>query len=359
MIKEFILQNWSLLLILIAFAALLKSNVFLDKKTVRRMYVLIISVFLLSVIVFTEFCLEGRGTFNNLRIILMAIRYSATPFIIAMTLYTLAKKERWFIFIPAILFTLLNILSLFNGLVFSLADDGKLLRGPLGYLPYVAVGGYCVFLVFSLLQQGNKLAGEIFPTLFLCLAFGSGLILPFVIGKDYSKIFCTNIAIALFVYYDFSILQITKKDPLTGLLNRQAYDSAIHDNKKNISSLISIDMNGLKEINDVQGHAAGDDALETVALCFARATKPKELAYRIGGDEFMIICRHTGESEVERLIERIRKNISKTKYHCAIGYSYTSDGSKTIDEMLKESDEKMYLDKEAYYIKTGKAKYRS
>ena len=52
MIKELILQNWALVLILIAFAVLVKTNVYLDNKTRNRMYNLIVSVFLLSIIVF-------------------------------------------------------------------------------------------------------------------------------------------------------------------------------------------------------------------------------------------------------------------------------------------------------------------
>ena len=184
------------------------------------------------------------------------------------------------------------------------------------------------FPVYILFKQGNKQAAEIIPTVFLSFVFASGLILPFIIGKDYAKIFCTNISIALFVYYDFSILQLTKKDTLTGVLNRKAYDSAIKDNPKEISALVSVDMNGLKEINDKKGHAAGDKALETLALCMVKATKPGQLVYRVGGDEFMIICWKSSEPDVKRLIERIEKNVDKTEYYCAIGYSYAAGGTK-------------------------------
>ena len=176
-----------------------------------------------------------------------------------------------------------------------------------------------------------------------------GLILPFVLGKDYSIIFCTTIAIALFVYYVFSILQLTKKDALTGLLNRHAYYAAIADDPKDVTALISIDMNGLKTINDTGGHAAGDEALLTLALCFQRAVKQKQFVYRVGGDEFVIICRRTSESEVKQLLERIEKNVSGTVYSCAVGYSYSPAGDKTIDQMLKESDEMMYAKKAQYH----------
>lgn len=147
------------------------------------MYILIIAVFLLSIIVFTEFYLDAQGLYVNLRIILMAIRYSATPFIIAMTLYTLAKKERWFVFIPAMFTAVINIASIYTGIVFSLTDAGALKRGPLGYLPFVAVGFYCFFLVFTLFFQSNKQATEIIPIVFLALSFISGLILPFILKR--------------------------------------------------------------------------------------------------------------------------------------------------------------------------------
>lgn len=358
MIKELIIQNWSLTLILIAFAVLVKTNFFLDKKTRNRMYILIVSVFVLSIIVFAEFYLENLGKFDDVRIVLMAIRYSSTPFIIAMTLYTLAKKERWYVFIPAAILSGVNFVSVFNGIVFSLNDDGTLRRGVLGFLPYIVVGLYCFFLIYTLFKQGNKQAAEVIPTIYLCFVFLSGLVLPFFIGKDYSRIFCTNISIALFVYYDFSILQLTKKDTLTGLLNRQAYDSAIKDDNKEINAMVAIDMNGLKEINDKKGHAAGDEALETLALCFAKATKPRQLIYRIGGDEFMIICRKSSENDIKRLIERIEKNISRTQYHCAIGYSFSADGRKMISEMQEEADKAMYEQKDIFYSSSGRTRYR-
>ena len=174
-------------------------------------------------------------------------------------------------------------------------------------------------------------------------------------GSDFSKIFCSTIAIALFVYYVFEILQQTKKDSLTGLLNRHAYNADICKNPEEITALISIDMNGLKVINDTQGHAAGDEALVTLALCFRRALKNRQFGYRIGGDEFVILCRKARQDEMMDLIRRIETNVSETKYHCSVGYSYSPDGKKPVDDMLKESDMMMYAMKERFYKERGKA----
>ena len=320
------------------------------------MCVLVASIFLLSIVVFLEFYWNERDTLREVRVVLMAVRYSATPFVIAMILFALIRKARWFVFVPAIAFAVINFVSIFTGIVFSISDGNTLQRGPIGYMPYVAVGLYSFVLVYTLFRQCNKQAVEIIPIVFLTLAFVFGLILPFVLGKDYSKIFCTTIMISLFVYYVFSILQLTSQDALTGLFNRQAYYAAVDDKTKNITGIVSIDMNGLKTINDREGHAAGDEALKFLAHCFIRAGKNKQTIYRVGGDEFVAVCRRSSEEEIKQFIESVQKNLSGTKYSCSIGYSCAAGGTKTIDEMVKESDEMMYADKANHYKNSGNNK---
>ncbi len=355
MFKELIIQNWANVLILLAFAILLSSTVFLDKRTILRLYALILLLFIFSLLVYAEFYLEGMGEYADARLVLMAIRYSATPIIIAFIIYTLAKHETWTVFVPAIILSILDFISVFTGIVFCISDEGTLKRGPLGYLPYIMVGFYSVLLVYQLIKRSNKRASEIFPIAFLCLAFTSGLVLPFVLGKDYSKLFCVTITIALFVYYVFLILQLTEKDALTGLLNRQSFYSATSNDEKEINAIVTIDMNGLKVINDQEGHLAGDTALATLASCFMKASTSKDSVFRIGGDEFLIVCRRSSEEDVQKLIERIQNRVSETRYSCAIGYSYSPDGEMDIEEMQKVSDEMMYKNKKEYYSKKSKS----
>ena len=156
MLRDYIIQNWALILVLPAFAISLKTTIFLDKKSVKRLYILIAGIFLLSVVVFVEFALSDMGGYITERTILMAVRYSATPIIVAMILFTLVKKVKWFIFIPAIVLTGINILSVFTGIVFSLNESGTLQRGPLGLLPYIVAGLYGAYLVCILYKRCNK-----------------------------------------------------------------------------------------------------------------------------------------------------------------------------------------------------------
>ena len=349
MLKEYLLQNWSLLMILPAFTIALNISVFLDKKTIKRMLFLIAGVFLLSLAVFAEFNIPAIQENRVLREVLMAIRYSASPFIVAQIIYTLIKKQSRLIFIPAIILAIIDFVSIFTGIVFRIDEDNSFSRGLLGYLPFIVAGLYSLALVVLLIKRSNKKWMEIVPIIFLSIALASQVIFPFIFGSDFSKVFCPTLGIALFIYYVFEILQQTKKDSLTGLLNRNAFEADIDNNPEDITALISLDMNGLKTLNDTQGHAAGDEALLTLALCMNRALKSRQYAYRIGGDEFAIICRKATKSDVSALTERIKRNIKGTKYHCSIGYCFCDDSSMTVEEMLKKSDKMMYDDKNRYY----------
>ena len=352
-LKEYILQNWALILVLMAFAIMLLITVFLDKKTIKRMFILIAAVFLLSVTVFFEFYLDEVNKLKDVRIVLTAIRYSATPIIIALLIYALVKRAHWYVLVPALVLALINIISIFTGIVFSFDNDGNLKRGVLGYLPYIGVGAYSVWLIYILIKRSNKQAAEIIPIAFLAFSLLTGLIFPLTIGREYFKIFCTTIAIALFVYYVFLILQLTKKDALTGLLNRQAYYALLKNSYKDITAIISIDMNGLKVINDTEGHLAGDIAISSVANCLEKSSKSKQSVFRLGGDEFIIVCKKTDEEQLRQLVDDIKNKVAETKYSISIGCCYNNSPDRDLEEMVKISDQMMYQDKADYYSKKG------
>ena len=354
--SDYIYENWILILVLLGFAVSLISTVFMQKKTIRRLFALIIQVFILSVVVYIEFKIADANGDRMLRLILMAIRYSSTPFLVAQIIYAVAKNQKWYIFIPAAVFAVLDFVSIPTGIVFALDAEGELVRGPLGMLPYFGAGLYCAYLIYFLIRHRSKQMTEIVPIFFFGFAFASGLLLPFTLGREYAHIFCATIAVSMFVYYVFMILQLTKRDSLTGLLNRQAYYSDIENEPETITALISVDMNGLKTINDNEGHNAGDLALTTLADCFLRAVKSKHRVYRVGGDEFIIVCRKVPEDTVSDICARIHQIVSETRYSCSIGYCYSKGEGRSVDDMLKESDKNMYSEKEQYYKKNGKVR---
>ena len=359
-LKQYILENWILVLVLMAFAIMLMITVFLNRKTIRRLSMLIVVLFLLSISVFFEFYTGDMKVSPNVLKVLVAIRYSITPIIVSLIIFTLVNHKYWYILIPAGVLLILDFVSIFTGIVFKVDENGVMTRGILGYLPYIILGLYCAALIYIMIRQSNKQLIEIIPISFLAFCFVTGICFPFALGKDFSKIFCSTIAIAVFVYYVFLILQLTKKDALTGLLNRQAYYSDIRNKAKDITAVISIDMNGLKKINDTKGHLAGDQAICAVSQALSRGARHKHSIYRIGGDEFIITCRKITQDELLILVDSIKKSIAETDYSVSIGYSYSSLQDKDLEEMVRVSDLMMYRDKDNYYAdKKNKKDYRS
>jgi diguanylate cyclase (GGDEF)-like protein len=100
-------------------------------------------------------------------------------------------------------------------------------------------------------------------------------------------------------------------DPLTGLFDRRSFDRLLEMSAARSLryhwpfTLVVIDLDGLKEINDREGHAAGDEALRALGERFRRVLRFGDNAARIGGDEFALILPNTDPDDVPMLLERI------------------------------------------------------
>jgi diguanylate cyclase (GGDEF)-like protein len=90
-----------------------------------------------------------------------------------------------------------------------------------------------------------------------------------------------------------------------------------------------------------------------LAQCFTSATNSKQSVFRIGGDEFVIVCRKTSEEELSQLVQTLKKNVAQTKYSCSVGYCYDVSSTRDFEEMVKRSDEMMYEEKARFYSQSG------
>lgn len=106
-------------------------------------------------------------------------------------------------------------------------------------------------------------------------------------------------------------------DPLTGIKNRAAMDNALHREvelcrRQGASmSVILMDIDYFKQINDRYGHAAGDTALRAVAQCAERSIRSSDMLFRFGGEEFLILLSYTRTEGALLLAERIRRHIER------------------------------------------------
>lgn len=151
----------------------------------------------------------------------------------------------------------------------------------------------------------------------------------------------------------------SETDMMTGLYNRRAFDNMLESIRASKSirdiSVVVIDVNGLKQINDEKGHLAGDELIIKTAECIKEMYGNHGRCFRLGGDEFTIILLEPLD-DIDELIKQIKARISICKLENAdslsvsIGVARGEDyQSLSIDELLEIADKAMYSDKEEYY----------
>ena len=147
------------------------------------------------------------------------------------------------------------------------------------------------------------------------------------------------------------LTEMSSVDILTGVCNRNEMNNymnrLIDDNNDHTVGLLFLDINGLKKINDLKGHLAGDNLIKRAASALKNIFPP-EIIFRAGGDEFIIILEKVTEEVVINYVSRIKDEASKRDVSLAIGYSIKNN-TRDVLKALKEADENMYIDKRKHY----------
>ncbi len=148
-------------------------------------------------------------------------------------------------------------------------------------------------------------------------------------------------------------------DALTGLRNRNSYKKALSSFCPEACASFSclyIDANGLHELNNTKGHDAGDAMLKTAARIFLLHFRAEDV-FRIGGDEFVILCRNISRDSVARRVATIHKEMADYGYSVAVGLEWR-DENMDLQEMLQAAELDMQKNKADYYALTGGGRRR-
>lgn len=147
------------------------------------------------------------------------------------------------------------------------------------------------------------------------------------------------------------------RDVLTRLYARNKYERDLNlFQATGYTSLICvyIDAVGLHEINNHLGHDTGDYMLRCVADGI-RKYFPKSMSYRIGGDEFVILCLNHTQSEVEEALSSLKQEIKQQGYEISTGIGASTD-TKTLNEAIGHAEKAMRYDKMDFYRNNGGAR---
>ena len=254
----------------------------------------------------------------------------------------------------------LMVVNFFNPLIFAIDENNCYTRGPWfmvkNLLEIVLMAdGVIIYLISRYRSGGTKF----YPVLqFVWPIFVCVCLQMFYYG-------ISTIWVGIAVGYTNLMLALQNEnifiDKLTGLYNRYylvKISGALK--QKNKITMMMLDLNGFKDINDNYGHSVGDDALASLAEILEKTVEQKGAVIRYAGDEFVIVLNEDNENSAEACKNLIKENLDefnkkhKKKYQlsASIGYGVFDISKCSVDQILKEIDKRMYEDKRAYYAAT-------
>lgn len=173
--------------------------------------------------------------------------------------------------------------------------------------------------------------------------------------------YITSLLAADLKYARDGLEKLSDTDELTGLKNRRALNNALEAEIGKAAryerplSLLMLDSDDLKSVNDQFGHAVGDKLLVMIAQTIQESLRKTDFLARFGGDEFVVILTETPREKALEVAERIRVSLEHTSFSAkgkrvastvSIGLSAFSNGAESAEELMARADKKLYESKQ-------------
>ena len=142
---------------------------------------------------------------------------------------------------------------------------------------------------------------------------------------------------------------LAETDSLTGLPNTRRFEAELlrHCRDETSFAILIGDLDGLKETNDRDGHAAGNDLLRRAAAALHDLTREHNLTARIGGDEFAVLARVTTETDAMALCGELEAQLERRRVRISFGWALHPVEGRSAAELLHRADGRLYRRKEA------------
>jgi diguanylate cyclase (GGDEF)-like protein len=272
--------------------------------------------------------------------------------------YNNAGRTKKFIYIISAflaLYTISIIVNLPLGYDFTFSADNRYMPGNIYILRLlVSYAAMLIVIVDVFLASKYFKRSHAYLIIFFMLITGTGAALDLALRSGNLTWPCFSAAV-LYIYF-FIIQSDSKIDSLTGIGNRYSFNGFIdrlsRQNIREDFSMVMIDLDRFKEINDSLGHIEGDNALRDMASIIKGCIRHSDFAARYGGDEFVLATR--ADYDIHRLMERIqeaidtqnKKRIRPYQIYISYGYGvYTTNSGQSINDFISHIDALMYKHK--------------
>lgn len=220
-------------------------------------------------------------------------------------------------------------------------------RGPLNFTSHVIAGLYLIYMIFISFRMISLKHKDDALVVLTCSAFVVTAVALEAV-QLVTNLLNMIIAISCVFYYLFVNRDKNRRDALTNLFDRKTYYEDVNRNLSKVAGVILFDMNGLKTINDNLGHEEGDKAIKAIADAINRSLLKDMSAYRMGGDEFLVLSIFSGEKELVNVAQSVQTKVEEAGYSVSFGVAYHEE-KEDVDSLVKRAEIEMYKDKSNYY----------
>lgn len=309
----------------------------------------------------TVFTDNGSTGLRGINIFCNVLGFALTPLIpIAISLIFDRRilGTHKFLLLPTLINIIATVLSPQLRLIFYVNADNQYIRGDYFFI-FISVYIFnFLFLLICTLDVGRKFNYPITGRMVMLSLFTIiGTSIQLVYPQAYSSWHC--VTLSLFLYFLLLSEFDNSFDILTGLYNRIAFEKAAKKMEKaQAFSIIVLDIDDFKCINDTYGHGCGDAAIKTVAEIVRQSFPRRFTCYRFGGDEFYIIGNETDQEKIESHLKAMTNALTEMREKgntlptVSYGYSVFRGGEKPdFCKYLKEADDQMYRFKKIHKSK--------
>ena len=364
---------------------LIYENGRIPQRDKRQYYLAFLLIALSALAEWTGSQLNGR---ENLPVWPLLIAKCADYILMPMAAWAMAGqmrfRNRWHTLLRWLLIgnTVFQILSCFFGWMVQIDAHNRYSHGPL-YIVYIVFYIVIIFLVgvkFYLygktFRRQNRVS--LYASLLLVVC---GISMQEIVGGECRTAYIAiTLGVVLLFIHDTEFSQMSadehmqeqwiriSTDAMTGLLSRYAYAETLsrYDAQRPPADLavFSIDLNGLKTVNDTLGHTAGDELICAAARCVATVFSDSGRCFRTGGDEFVVVA-NMQKPQAEEALERLSREAAAwsgegaKEMTLAAGCALAADfPGLSAEKLVIEADKAMYAAKSKYYRESGKDRRR-
>ena len=266
---------------------------------------------------------------------------------------------------------ILNLSTFVVLIIFNLSKDFYFLLLMIHHtLLYILLIVGTVFCIRNFRNSKDRQERLLLRCVFLFMIFGGAALAVFLFGFRRLYVIIYGVGFVILIWYMAQLTlhkilsnynqsvkadlykSMAYTDILTDIKNRNAFITEQYDRPvKKTTCCIIMDINKLKWVNDTLGHSYGDELIRRSAKVVYDSFSDIGVCYRIGGDEFAVVCQDTDESSVKNTLEKMNYLIaaansgSEPAISLACGYAFGSNDTDKFMDLFHRADKNMYLDK--------------